>query len=126
MRSDIEISGAKAHTERWTSFATLCSEGYYQALGLKLQRGRFLSETDINSSRRVAVVSAEFVKRYLGSTDPLGQMVTFQAFGQRPQQRGAAPAANAAPPPENLPFEIVGVVADIRNRGQHDLTTDAK
>ena len=117
VRSDIDISG-KTHTETWSSFATLCSESYFQAMGLKLQRGRFLTETDVNSSRRVAVVSMEFVKRYFGTTDPIGQMVTFQVFGRPPQGRNA-PAATT-PPPENLPFEIIGVVADIRNRGPQD------
>jgi putative ABC transport system permease protein len=116
--SDIEIRGAQAHTERWTSYATLCSEGYAQALGLKLQRGRFLSEADINSSRRVAVVSAEFVKRYVRNTDPIGRLVTFEVFGRRAEEGGAA--ADPSPPPENPPFEIIGVVADIKNSGPQD------
>jgi putative ABC transport system permease protein len=120
VRGDIEIPGAKAHTERWNSFVTLCSEGYYQTLGLRLQRGRFLSETDVNASRRVTVVSAEFVKRYFGDADPMGRMVQFKVFDPRPPQGGAAPAANATPPPENLPFEIIGVVSDIKNRGPNE------
>jgi hypothetical protein len=74
-----------------------------------LQRGRFLSETDVNGSRRVAVVSAEFVKRYLNGTDPIGQMVNFKVFDPRPPQGNSQPAANATPPPPNLPFEIIGV-----------------
>lgn len=124
VRGDIDIPGGKPHTERWPSFVTLCSEGYLPTMGLRLQRGRFLSETDVNSSRRVTVVSAEFAKRYFGTTDPLGQMVTFKVFDPRPNQNNnnSDAAANANPPPPNLPFEVIGVVADIKNRGPQDPT----
>ncbi len=119
VRGDIDITG-KTHTERWNSYTTLVDESYVAAMGLQLQRGRFLSETDVHGSRRVTVVSAEFVKRYFGQSDPIGQLVTFKAFDPRPDQGGNAPAADATPPPPNPPFEIVGVVSDIRNRGPQD------
>jgi putative ABC transport system permease protein len=119
VRSEIEIPG-RTHTEKWNSFTTLCSDGYLPAMGLRLQRGRFLSETDVNSSRRVTVVSAEFVKKYLNGVDPIGQMVNFKVFDPRPPRGGSQAAANAAPPTPNLPFEIIGVVADIKNRGPQE------
>ena len=120
VRSEVDIPG-RTHTEKWNSFTTLCSEGYMPAMGLRLQRGRFLSEAEVNSSRRVTVVSAEFVKRFLNGVDPIGQMVTFKVFDPRPPRGNSQPAANAAPPPPNLPFEIIGIVADIKNRGPQEL-----
>ena len=39
IRSDIEIPG-KTATERWNAIFQLASDGYFQTLGLRLQRGR--------------------------------------------------------------------------------------
>jgi putative ABC transport system permease protein len=63
------------------------------------------------------VVSAEFVKRYFRNTDPIGRLVTFEVFGRRAEEGGAA---DPSPPRENPPFEIIGVVADIKNSGPQD------
>jgi len=43
IRSDIEIIG-KTHTEKWQAMYSLCSEGYFPTLQLRLMRGRLLSE----------------------------------------------------------------------------------
>ena len=67
--SDIEIPG-KTPTERWNAILQLASEGYFQTLGLKLQRGRPLSAADVNGARRVAVVNQTLVTRYFGKDDP--------------------------------------------------------
>ena len=40
--TDIEITG-KTHTEKWRAIFQLCSEGYFQTLGLRLARGRTFS-----------------------------------------------------------------------------------
>jgi len=102
--SFITIPG-KTHSERWESMVDLCSEGYFQTLGLQLLRGRLLSETDINSARHVAVVNQAFARTYFPGEDPLGQKIKFDVFDELPET------------PHNAYFEVVGVVTDFRNRG---------
>jgi putative ABC transport system permease protein len=102
--SFITIPG-KTHSERWESMVDLCSEGYFQTLGLQLLRGRLLSETDIDSARHVAVVNQAFARAYFGSEDPLGQKIKFDVLDELPET------------PHDAYFEVVGVVTDFRNRG---------
>src|SRR5262249_43057773 len=106
-RAEVDIP-SHTHTERWDAILSLCSEGYFQTAGSRLLRGRLLNETDVNGARKVIVVSQEFVKRYLGETDPIGQLVKFKRF---------------VPPPDDPAFEIVGVVADTKNVGPLQPTT---
>jgi len=95
----------KTHSERWESMVDLCSEGYFQTLGLQLLRGRLLSETDVDSARHVAVINQTFARAYFGSEEPLGQKIKFDIFDELPET------------PHNTYFEVVGVVTDFRNRG---------
>jgi putative ABC transport system permease protein len=84
----------------------LVSEGYFPTLGLRLIRGRLLSEGEVNDRRKVAVVNQTFVNRYFGSGNPLGQSVKFTQLEKLREQSLANPV-----------FEIVGVISDAKNRG---------
>jgi putative ABC transport system permease protein len=95
----------KPHTQHWESMIDLCSEAYFQTLGLGLLRGRALSETDIDSARHVALVNQAFVRTYFGSENPLGQKIKFNVFDELPGT------------PRDAYFEIIGVVTNFRNRG---------
>ena len=72
------------------------SPGYFRTIGTKVLRGRTFDERDGPASRRVAVVSEEFVRRFLTRQDPIGSR-----FGIG----GPADAGD---------LEIVGVVADAK------------
>lgn len=72
-------------------------------------RGRTLSNFDVNDSRKVAVVNQTLVNRYFGSEDPIGRHVKLTMLESLPN--GAV---------ENPRFEIVGVIADVKNRGIED------
>ena len=106
IRSDIEIPG-KTATERWNAIFQLASDGYFQTLGLRLQRGRPLSEVDVNGARRVAVVNQTLVNRYFGNEDPMGRQIKFKLLETE------EPIANPV-------FEIIGVVSDAKNQGIQD------
>jgi putative ABC transport system permease protein len=106
IRSDIEIPG-KTATERWNAIFQLASDGYFQTLGLRLQRGRPLSEADVNGARRVAVVNQTLVNRYFGNEDPMGRQIKFKLLETE------EPIANPV-------FEIIGVVSDAKNQGIQD------
>jgi hypothetical protein len=100
--SDIEIPG-KTSTEKWNAIFQLVSEGYFQTLGLRLQRGRPLSESDVNGARRVAVVNQTLVNRHFGHEDPIGRQIRFKLL-------------ETEQPIENPVFEIIGVVSDAKNQ----------
>lgn len=103
--SEIDIVGA-SHPDRWRAIATLCSEGYFATLGIRLQRGRVLSETDVNGARKVAVVNQTLVQKYLPGQNPIGRQVRLDVL----QSAAGEPVRDAI-------FEIVGVVSDSRNNG---------
>lgn len=46
--------------------------GYFSAIGTRVLRGRAIAEQDTATTRPVAVVNQEFVKRYLDGKDPIG------------------------------------------------------
>jgi len=107
IRSDVEIPG-KTHTENWNSILQLVSEEYFRALDLKLVRGRFLTATDVDGARKVAVINQALARKYFGSEDPIGRQIQFKAL------------SSINPPVQNPVFEVVGVVADAHNAGVND------
>ncbi len=106
--TEIDILG-KTHSERWEAIYQLCSEGYFPTLGLRLIRGRMLSDVEVNAARRVAVVNQTFVTRFFGPEDPLGRQVKLKML--ETLREG---------PVENPVFEIVGVISDAANNGIRD------
>jgi putative ABC transport system permease protein len=105
--SEIEIPGS-SHSERSTTMIDLCSEGFFRTLGIHLLRGRLLSEDDMTSAKRVAVVDETLARSAFGEDDPVGQKIKFKVFDLIPDA------------PHETYFEIVGVVNSIRNRGLRD------
>ena len=106
--SDIDIPG-KTHSDRWESMVQLVSDGYFPTLGLRLIRGRLLTEGEVDGARKVAVVNQTLVNRFFGGENPLGQSITFNEFEKLRDQSVASPV-----------FEIVGVISDAKNRGIQD------
>lgn len=102
--SDFDLAG-KTHTEKWKGEMILCSPGMFQTLGIRLLRGRLLSEQDIAGSRKVATVNQAFAAKYFAGEDPIGKRVKLAAL------------ENAPEPVANPWFEIVGVTSDIKNHG---------
>jgi putative ABC transport system permease protein len=99
----------RTHSERWLSMYELCSEGWFRTVGVPLERGRLLSETDIDSARMVAVINQTFGRKFLGTGDPIGQKVKFNDLDM-----AAAGTTGAA---TGGYFEVVGVVGDSKNMG---------
>jgi putative ABC transport system permease protein len=105
--SDIEIPG-KTHTEKWNAMFQLCSEGYFPVLRIEFKDGRPFTEAEVNGARKLAVVNQIFVHKYLGNDNPIGQRVRLAEL-------------ETFPDPLHDPwFEIIGVVADVKNRGLQD------
>ena len=106
--SEIEIPG-KAHTERWNAMFQLASEGVFSTFRLRLLRGRALSEVEINDARKVAVVNQALAGKYFAGENPLGQRIRIKLL-----------ETFRADPVKDAVFEVVGVVADIKNNGLQD------
>ena len=107
-RSDLEIPG-KTHTEKWQTIFQLTSEGYAPTLGLHLLRGRLLSEADVSGARKYAVVNSTFAQKFFGTEDPVGKQMKLSFLETMKPH-----------PVPNPVFEVVGVIADIKNQGVQD------
>ncbi len=105
--SDIEIPG-KTHAEKWTALYQLCSEGYFPVLKLQLLTGRPFTEAEVNGARKLAVINQTFAHKYLGAENPIGQRVHLVHLETAPD------------PLHDAWFEVIGVVADAKNRGLQD------
>jgi putative ABC transport system permease protein len=105
--TDVEIPG-KTHSEKWTALYQLCSEGYFPVLKLQFLTGRPFTEAEVNGAKKFAVINQTFAHKYLGKENPIGQRVRLAHL-------------ETAPDPVHDPwFEIIGVVADAKNRGLQD------
>ena len=82
------------------SSLTSVSPHYFDTLGTRLVRGRFIDERDTPISRHVAVINEAFANKFLSHEDPLGQH-----FGIEDCRGCTSHAAD---------YEIVGVVENIK------------
>jgi putative ABC transport system permease protein len=89
------------------------SEGYFEAMGAMLAEGRAFEAFDHRDNAGVVIVNRSFVRRYLESASAVGQIVRIHATGIGPL--GLNLKASASRMPGGMPFEIVGVVEDVRN-----------
>ena len=77
---------------------TAVTPGYFRVMGLKLVRGRFLTDSDSAEHPKVCLISSEFARQFFPGEDPVGKRLI---FGFK----------------EPVPREIVGVVGDVRRDG---------
>jgi putative ABC transport system permease protein len=75
--------------------ARTATAGYFEAIGLRLLRGRFPGEDDVAGSRQVLIVSEALVREAFGGDDPIGRRLIVQ----------------------DTPQTIVGIVGDVRTTG---------
>ncbi len=110
-RQPVHMVGAPADDGR-QSGVMLISAGYFAVQRIPLLQGRTLTRAEVLRGAHLTVVTQTFVQRYLNGANPIGQQVVPVAL-----QHGF-PEALTAPNPQQ-PYEIVGVVADVRNDGLH-------
>ncbi len=79
----------------------IVSPDYFRTLEIPVRKGREFQETDVVGSPYVAVVNEAFVRKHLGSVDPLGRRVRFPGMDS-----GEDPWA-----------AVIGVVGDTRQDG---------
>ena len=82
------------------------SDGYFEALGVPLLRGRFFDSHDTAESRGVVVVNEALARRYFPNDDPVGK--TIASFATQIGPLGASLMKDRS-------HVIVGVVSDLKN-----------
>jgi predicted permease len=70
--------------------------GYFTAMGIPLDRGRFISDTDKRGSQVVAVIGRSIANRFWPGQDPIGKRLKVEAGADNPW------------------MTIVGIVGDVR------------
>jgi predicted permease len=107
LSSEVEVAG-KTHSEKWSSVFQLCSEDYFPVLRIVFLTGRSFTEAEVSKARRLAVVNQTFVRKFFQKDNPIGQKVRLSELTSFP---------DSVPDPW---FEVVGVVADVKNQGLQD------
>jgi putative ABC transport system permease protein len=105
--SEVDVPG-KTHREKWNAIFQLCGDSYFRTLGIRFERGRGLTEAEVNDARKVAVVNQTLVKKFFGTDDPIGQRIKLSQLQDIPQ------------PVKDPYFEIIGTIADVKNQGIQD------
>jgi putative ABC transport system permease protein len=77
----------------------IVTDGYLEAIGERVIRGRGFAASDTSDTQLVALVNEELVRRYLSGRDPIGARLKVGGAMDRPW------------------VTIVGVVADVRHNG---------
>ena len=89
------------------------SEGYFEAMGATMARGRGFTAFDNKDSLGNVVVNESFARRYSSDVDPVGQVI--RTWATNIGQLGTNLKSPCRPPQEGVPFEIVGMGKDLRN-----------
>jgi predicted permease len=98
--------------KRSGGFFKMVTPSYFQTLRIKVLKGRALSDTDTAGAPKVAVVNETFVRREFPNEDPIGQTILVQRIVPGQTALGS-----------EIPWEIVGVIADEKINGLRDETS---
>lgn len=107
----VDVVGSAAGVGQ-QSVVGLVGDDYFSVLRIPVLAGRTPTHEEILRGARVATVSKAFVDRYFGGANPIGRLV-------RPTRLANLPPDMLTAPNLNRPFQIIGVVGDIRNDGLH-------
>ena len=91
-------------------FYKVVSPSYFSMLGIKILKGRGLSDRDTQNAPPVLVMNERMVKRFFPDEDPIGKHILIQKI---------VPGQTALG--EDLSWEVVGVIGDEKIGGPQDL-----
>jgi predicted permease len=96
MNGDFQIEGQAPFPQGQEPLTEkyIASSGYAKAMGIRLLKGRFISEQDTAESPAVIVINEAMARRFWPEADPLGQRVSWGGDNWR---------------------TVVGVVGDVKN-----------
>jgi putative ABC transport system permease protein len=98
--TNVDVDGQKLPDGQELGTGVIVTDlDYFQTMQIPLTRGRLYTEQEATEMRHVVLVNEEFVRKNLGGKDPLGRRLTVYMKE------------------ENVPTEIIGVVADHKQLG---------
>jgi predicted permease len=104
-----EIMGASA--ERYNeSRLNLVGPEYFSTLHVPLREGRVWNHAETMRGAHVAAINETMARRYWPKGDAVGHAIRMPELKRSPPLRLAAPGSDQ-------PFQIVGIVGDVRNDG---------
>ncbi len=112
-----EMAGAPPNPNQNLQFA-LVDGDYFTTLRMPLRSGRGFNTADLERPANVAIINEEARRRYWPDSNPLGALIRIPDLGSPSGSLVSAPAAGEA-------REIIGVVANARNRGLLETTQPA-
>ncbi len=88
---------------RWydRTYASVVSDGYFETMGMRFERGRGFTRQAIESHAAVAIITESTARRCWPNEDALGKTATLTLPGEQSKRQAAD-------------FEVVGVVNDVR------------
>lgn len=98
---------------RRACFFKMVTPTYFQTIGVRILRGRSLAETDRHGATPVTVINESFARKHFADKNPIGQRILVQEIVPNATQLG-----------EEIPWEIVGVVANEYVGGLDQKTED--
>ena len=107
----IQIIGGTPDRSR-TSGVNLIDSDYFSVLRIPLLQGRLLSREEVLRGAHLAVISRTFAQRYFPSSDPIGRQIL-------PAELSQVPSSMLRAPNMGQPYQVIGVVGDVRNAGLH-------
>jgi putative ABC transport system permease protein len=87
-----------------------CDENLVPTLELRMVQGRWLSEQEVRTAQHVGVVSQRLARDYFGDANPIGQQLQVKGF--------KGPSLT----PQDVEFQIIGVVKDVISAGPQQPT----
>ncbi|HJU44289.1 MAG TPA: ADOP family duplicated permease [Vicinamibacterales bacterium] len=103
------------------------SDGYFEAMGATMAQGRAFMASDEMDTPGVVIVNETFAQRFFSDGRAVGRAITtmsgaigplgFNLVRIRPRPPGMPPPPPGSPPVHlpPTPFEVIGVVKDVRN-----------
>ncbi len=83
--------------QRMVTGVCVADQHFFQAMQIQLRRGRMFTEQEVREMRHVVIVNEALVRKYFPNEDALGRRLTIAMKN------------------ENVPTEIIGIVADAKH-----------
>ncbi len=98
----VEGQSPRSEADKPQADNRLVTPGYFSTMGIRLLRGRDITDFDRSGSEQVAVVNSTLARRYFGGEDPVGKVLEIDNSGQLER------------------WHIVGLVSDVRAFGPEE------
>ena len=110
-RQPVQVVGSALDRSR-ISGVNLVGAEYFSALRIPVLQGRTLTREEVLAGAHFAVISKTFAQRYFPGANPIGKLIL-------PTQLSQVPPTLLRSPNIDQPYQIIGVVGDVRNDGLH-------